>query len=138
MKRIMLLYVLAVFLLIASLVIYAFSQYHLLGAWQVKPIPSNPADALNKPGPASTIDYINPGPQDCIKAGQATYSDVSSCCAGLARIFVGYYSPVKSCEELSDISVADGKVYYICSACGDKICDSWENRCNCPKDCQFP
>lgn len=80
-------------------------------------------------------NQVNTG--NCIKAGQ-TIPDGGSCCPNLARIFVAYYTPVKSCEELSRISLAEGSVYYICSACGNKNCESWENRCNCPQDCHYP
>ena len=76
-------------------------------------------------------------PADCITAGSRT-PDASSCCPGLARIFVAYYDPAKSCEELSQDSVRDGTLYYICSAVGNGNCESWENRCNSPRDCIYP
>jgi hypothetical protein len=51
------------------------------------------------------------------------------------------------CEGLKPISTAiagsDGKCIQalgtvICSACGNNICEEWENICNCPKDCKKP
>ncbi len=76
-------------------------------------------------------------PANCITAGNRT-PDAISCCPGLTRIFVAYYDPVKSCEELSQDSIRDGTLYYICSAVGNGICEPWENRCNAPQDCKFP
>ncbi len=73
----------------------------------------------------------------CIREGNKI-SEGGSCCSGLRKIFVAEYSPSKSCEELSENSVRSGTVYYVCSACGNSNCESWENRCNCPQDCKFP
>jgi hypothetical protein len=39
-------------------------------------------------------------------------------------------------EELRDGScIAAPPSIMICSICGDKVCQPWENRCNCPADC---
>ncbi len=60
-------------------------------------------------------------------------------CAGEGP--VGSGSPDLCCERLQVLAVADPitcesiKGGYICSDCGDGVCGTWENRCNCPEDC---
>lgn len=36
----------------------------------------------------------------------------------------------EDCEETEDGWA------YVCSDCGNDVCDSWENKCNCPDDCE--
>lgn len=98
--------------------------------------------ALDVAGNALAANFVSTftttlAPSDCIAAGNRA-SDLSPCCPGLTKIFVAYYEPTRSCEELSRMSISDGTLYYICSAVGNGICESWENRCNCPQDCKFP
>ncbi len=78
-----------------------------------------------------------PSQPSCVGAGSVSPM-AGDCCFGLTRNFVAEYDSTSSCEELSENSVRAGTVYYICTACGNKNCESWENRCNCPQDCKFP
>ena len=63
----------------------------------------------------------------CKKAGESVL--VSKCCEGLKKI-----SPViiydEECQEKGMVGWT-----HICSDCGNGICESWENKCNCSSDC---
>lgn len=58
---------------------------------------------------------------------------IAKCCDGLQSI--NPYDIVP--DNLNDCAghAINGN-YGICSNCGDGICKSWENICNCPKDCR--
>ncbi len=54
------------------------------------------------------------------------------CCEGLKAIPpLDYFD--KDCNFRPRIGVTEGA---ICSDCGNGTCESWENKCNCPKDCK--
>ena len=63
----------------------------------------------------------------CAQAGE-TSGVAKKCCMGLIPI-----RTVKSCGEKGEEEIIGG--YAICSDCGNKICESWENSCNCVADC---
>lgn len=59
------------------------------------------------------------------------------CCEGLSTIPPTFPSTnpeehISSLPEGCGISVGPTP---ICSDCGNEKCESWENKCNCPKDC---
>jgi len=57
---------------------------------------------------------------------------VGECCEGLTHIQPAYtYGP--DCNDLSIIGWV-----FLCSDCGNGICENWESRCNCPEDCGQP
>lgn len=69
----------------------------------------------------------------CAKAGEGDgapgpNSPIVTCCSGLTKI--------NGCLELRN-GVCEPLVGCggICSDCGNKICETWENKCNCPSDC---
>ena len=81
----------------------------------------------------------------CIKEGQKTpITPVSpvgfeqrkhmatECCEGLKAIPSPDYFD-EGCNFKPRIGVTGGE---ICSDCGNGICEGWENKCNCPKDCK--
>lgn len=75
--------------------------------------------------------------QRCLNAGELAFDESTGvnrgeCCEGLVKIGDVFYDSNKTCEEIFRI-VGYGS---ICSDCGNKICESWENRCNCPEDCK--
>jgi hypothetical protein len=51
----------------------------------------------------------------------------TSCCEGLEKLRVNIVGPDGGCTELS---------YFICTDCGNGICEYEENVCNCSEDCQ--
>ena len=82
-------------------------------------------------------------PEECAKAGEFS-SNASlgpsapiprECCEGLVEIYGG--SRYEPNNEYAD---ENGCINWVgsgsfCSDCGNSICESWENRCNCSKDC---
>jgi hypothetical protein len=73
----------------------------------------------------------------CINAGKTSFNEATGesygkCCAGLKEIGEIWYDENKTCEEIF-MMVGYGS---ICSDCGNNICESWENKCNCPSDCE--
>lgn len=66
----------------------------------------------------------------CLKEGES-FSSVPprKCCAGLTGIFTK--SPGKDGTCPTGIPYGGG----ICSDCGNGNCEKWENKCNCPEDC---
>lgn len=64
----------------------------------------------------------------CAQAGK-TMGIAKKCCMGLIPL-----RNVVSCENgIEGIQVGG---YAVCSDCGNKICESWENECNCVADCK--
>lgn len=64
----------------------------------------------------------------CKKAGESVL--VSECCEGLKEI-----PPIRIYDDECNETGMTGWT-YICSDCGNNICESWENKCNCPEDCK--
>lgn len=59
------------------------------------------------------------------------------CCAGLKEISAGYvYKPTNIDADENGCALMDG-AGVVCSDCGNGICESSENRCNCPGDCDY-
>lgn len=54
----------------------------------------------------------------------------SKCCPGLKEITYKTYFD-DNCERTMIV----GAPSFICSNCGNKICEEWETKCNCPEDC---
>lgn len=69
-------------------------------------------------------EYVHEVP--CAQAGEGSGVAVE-CCEGLVEL------PIMDWFE-DECHLRIG-VYPICSACGDRACDDWENTCNCPEDC---
>ncbi|RLJ04969.1 MAG: hypothetical protein DRP08_00380 [Candidatus Aenigmatarchaeota archaeon] len=69
---------------------------------------------------------------ECIEEGGrgSIYND--QCCKGLTRIAKCFETVEKS--EDNCICINDGEFY--CTKCGDGVCKSPENKCNCPEDCE--
>lgn len=58
---------------------------------------------------------------------------IAKCCEGLK--IIGPYNTVP--QDLSECWKYEIEGNYgICSNCGDGVCKSWENACNCPEDCK--
>ncbi|MEA1924228.1 MAG: hypothetical protein U9M95_00005, partial [Candidatus Altiarchaeota archaeon] len=54
----------------------------------------------------------------------------TECCEGLEAItYSGYFD--ENCGRVP----LDGAPAGVCSNCGNKICEQWETKCNCPGDC---
>ena len=68
-------------------------------------------------------EYVHAVP--CAEAGEHRGVAVV-CCDGLVEIPPAY--------PLGNVCVLMFG-FDLCSACGDGICDDWENSCNCPEDC---
>ncbi len=70
----------------------------------------------------------------CIQAGEIYQSPAVSgvkkgkCCSGLTVI---EQATNPDCEQAKLAGGQDS----ICSACGNGRCEQWENKCNCPQDC---
>ena len=81
--------------------------------------------------------------EKCAKAGEMSSNPSlgpsaptpRKCCEGLVEIYAGLRY-----EPNSEIADEDGCVNWegsasMCSDCGNGICESWENKCNCSEDC---
>ena len=53
-----------------------------------------------------------------------------ACCAGLTPVDSTYPSPQGTCMRSAPPSV------MVCARCGDGVCGTGENWCNCPADCK--
>jgi len=82
--------------------------------------------------------------EKCAKAGElCSYPSLGpnaptprECCEGLVKIYTGLrYEPDNEYADENGCIYLEGSA-YICSDCGNGICESWENRCNCPEDCK--
>jgi hypothetical protein len=77
--------------------------------------------------PSCREPFTSPQPS----CGTISYYGSAPCCIGLVKR-CGLPMSDGSCN-----STAGGvNGFPTCLACGDGICDSLENRCNCPEDCQ--
>lgn len=72
-------------------------------------------------------------PQDCAQqggqqncAGEGTFTP-QTCCQGLTRLGAYSIDQTGACVVL--------RTQGPCSNCGNGICSTWENVCNCPQDC---
>lgn len=63
----------------------------------------------------------------CSKAGESAF--VSGCCKELKEIV-----PIRIYDDNCQETGLTGWT-YICSDCGNRICEKWENSCNCAQDC---
>lgn len=69
----------------------------------------------------------------CASAGQTInlkYQD--TCCDGLSQIKL---IPTTSSTTPSNYPYSYDQNYMLCSRCGNDICEAWENKENCPTDC---
>jgi hypothetical protein len=62
----------------------------------------------------------------CANAGERA-SEGKGCCEGLSELVVD--------SENAQICPVIVGAYPICSNCGNKTCEAWEDKCNCPHDC---
>jgi len=66
----------------------------------------------------------------CKEAGESVL--VSKCCEGLDELYPAHIFDA-NCNKLQWIGWL-----FLCSDCGNGICESWESKCNCPEDCAEP
>jgi len=66
----------------------------------------------------------------CKEAGESVL--VSTCCEGLDEIYPSHIFDT-NCNKLALVGWL-----FLCSDCGNGICEDWESRCNCPGDCAQP
>jgi len=66
----------------------------------------------------------------CKEAGESVL--VSTCCEGLDEIYPSHIFDT-NCNKLALVGWL-----FLCSDCGNGICENWESRCNCPADCAQP
>ena len=73
----------------------------------------------------------------CFRAGEIINDSRLSCCNDLGAIDTGkrydpndFLSDKQGCFHLINIDNNS-----LCSNCGNGICETWENPCNCPRDC---
>jgi len=67
------------------------------------------------------------GKLPCKEAGESVL--VSECCEGLEQI-----PPTRIYDDDCNYTGMTGWL-YLCSDCGNGICETWESKCNCPQDC---
>ena len=64
---------------------------------------------------------------DCVKEGEKNYFGKPACCANL--------TPVANSTKIGGDCIATSNGASICVNCGNNVCGSGENECNCPADC---
>ncbi|MEM3450066.1 MAG: hypothetical protein QW439_00640 [Candidatus Woesearchaeota archaeon] len=64
--------------------------------------------------------------EDCISEGQQVVNN-KQCCPGLSKI--------NNSANLTNGGCSQATGEYCTAKCGNGVCDSLENRCNCPEDC---
>lgn len=67
-------------------------------------------------------------PTNCTAEGQVNYFGNPACCSGLTSISNAQLSSAGTC-----VATSNGASF--CTYCGNGVCGSGENKCNCPKDC---
>jgi len=85
---------------------------------------------------------VKEGYTSTIRSSTSAYSNKynkffdAECCDGLISIPTDLiYEPEFSFSDNNGCSISVGAGGSICSDCGNDICEEWEDRCNCPKDC---
>lgn len=75
----------------------------------------------------------------CVKEGDAyiNYTSAAQCCSGLKLINLDQKVVVKNKDQNGCHSATGGTgdSSGYCTQCGNNVCDSPENECNCPEDC---
>lgn len=82
--------------------------------------------------------------EGCTQAGEYSFRPIPDfkerpCCAGLNKIDeCSQYRPDLEAPYVDDKGCTVDMVGCgtACSACGNSVCESWENRCNCQADCR--
>ena len=67
----------------------------------------------------------------CYEEGEYLANGFKSCCEGLKLIRVSSYNNYSNYSNRCEFSIPG----YYCTKCGDGVCKSPENQCNCPEDC---
>ena len=112
------------FLLFMGVSVVVISWGHMIGEWK-----SN-----------TTNNFFSM--EKCAKAGEESSNPFRvpkdyprECCKGLIEIYTGLrYDPDNEYASENGCIGLKGAA-YICSDCGNGVCESWENRCNCSEDC---
>jgi len=84
----------------------------------------------HEPWESSVWDKVNLTSQytSCIEEGQpGTIANSPDCCANLTKISCGAPNASNICTSCTDS--------FFCTNCGNGICGTGENKCNCPQDC---
>jgi len=98
-----------------------------------QPIVSEPT--VNQP---ATNEPANNQPStNCAKEGEeqiATAALYKSCCSGLTSVSKASDYDT-NCNLTPDAKIAN-RLNSVCTACGNGVCGTSENQCNCPTDCK--
>ncbi|GEM_PF-5930504 len=114
---------LIVVLIVAFVIILIITAYFFLWPHESPPKILNPTCA--QAGEVFSISSLGP---DAPPEGE--------CCSGLVVIDDGFvYRPNEESADENGCVILEGAA-AICSDCGNNNCEEWENRCNCPADCQ--
>ena len=78
---------------------------------------------------------VNQPSDNCLKEGESGFDDnngkaIKNCCAGLSGIYTDF--DLSSCEHTISKNTP-----FICTTCGNGVCGTGENKCNCA-DCTQP
>ena len=84
------------------------------------------------PGPGfvgGPSNYCMPGAPQCVPEGGTfmDFEDTDKCCPGLV--------PVPDCFGEDGACACPACPCYVCTQCGNGVCDGAENPCNCQEDC---
>ena len=104
--------------------------------WQnwLKPAPAvNNQPEVNQP---VINEPVANQPENCAKEGEISNNTNNlSCCDSLTRILNATIREDGQCIFESG-SAYQGNPNYACTACGNGVCGTGENKCNCPADCK--
>ncbi len=124
---------LVIVLVVAVIALSGVIVYQKLTPTETTPIVVN-QPAVNQPVVNQPSANTN-----CLKEGEGRADDAGSnvpdkCCAGLVKVeFIDEFSPGAICKTTDQLTSYDP---FRCTACGNGVCGTGENKCNCPVDCK--
>ena len=73
----------------------------------------------------------------CVKEGKiGSYFERDECCNGLAAVVAVSSVVDKSASSYEKrCAISGGGGHFLCTKCGNNICERIETECNCPEDC---
>jgi len=95
---------------------------------------ATPQPEINETIPNQTVIVCAKENEQFSKVYTTQYPE--SCCEGLTEWASGFDTSVSIADKCYETMMLSGNPVGTCINCGNGICDSRENPCNCPEDCK--